>query len=102
MIQETMLQIPDPEPDPMATVVERVPTPGSEEIAHEAQAAALYAQLQAAVAAKDWVSTLATGAYLQELEPDYRDVQAVMANVVIRIIPQVTNARKFVIIAVFG
>jgi serine/threonine-protein kinase len=38
MIQETMLEFPDPEPDPLQTVVERtIPTPGSEEIEREAQ-----------------------------------------------------------------
>ncbi len=81
MLQETMLEIPDPEPDPLQTVIEKsFPTPGSEEFEREAQAAAIYAQLQADAAAKDWVSTLATGAHLQELDPDYRDVQAVMAE----------------------
>ncbi len=81
MLQETMLEIPEPESDPLETVVEeRYFTPGSEEIEREAQAAVLYAQLQTAVAAKDWIGALATGARLQEVDPNYRDLHAVMAQ----------------------
>ena len=81
MLQETMLEIPEPDSDPLETVVEKQYfTPGSEDIEREAKAAALYAQLQTAITAKDWIDALATGAILQEVDPNYRDVQSVMAH----------------------
>ena len=80
MLQETMLEIPAAESDPMATVVEPIHTPGIAEIEREAQAAAFMHRLQAAVAAKDWPGVLAIGASLQQVDPNYRDVQVIIAE----------------------
>ncbi len=81
MIEETMLELPKEEIDPLATVVEqRVPASGSTDFEREARAAALYAQLNAAVEDKDWVEALAIGAQLKDLDPNYRDVEAIVTE----------------------
>ncbi len=81
MLQATIVEPPEPEFDPLLTVVEkRVYTADTGAIEREAQAAALYAKLQTAVTAQDWNAALALGAELQQVNPQYRDVDLLMAQ----------------------